>query len=241
MRSPFHRRRIRREPLSPWRRHDPAWMLVTSNVGPGFSPASGVAPGFSPAYAALKGGPTQRGMAGVGAAPSAAAAAIAQAEGYGIAGNIPTTANNPGDLVLGNIGYGTTGAAGGVQITNFPNPAAGYAALQNQINAIDRGTSTVYPAGATIAQVSNIYSGSTSGAWGNNVASILGVTPDTPFSAIAGSSSAATPSTSIDLSDSTDASDDGTLSSLMDTGSDNTTLYVAAGIAAVALAAFAFF
>ena len=227
MRSPFRRTRIRIEPLSPWRRHDPAWMLLGPSAG-----------------AAMQ---QRRGMAGSSsAAPSPAAAAIAQAEGYGAPNAVPTIANNPGDLVLGDIGYGVTGAAGGVQITNFPNAAAGYAALQNQINAIAGGTSTVYPAGATIAQVSNIYSGSTSGAWGNNVASILGVTTDTPFSAIAtpGSSASASPASTFDGSTTPDATTltDSSLSDLLDgitASSDNTPYYVAAGIAAFATLALA--
>lgn len=131
---------------------------------------------------------------GLGAtAPSPIAAAIASAEGYGHAGNIPTRANNPGDLEIGDIGYGTITASGGNKITVFPNAAAGYTALQNQVNLISSGQSTAgYTPGMSIAQVGNLYAGGSSN-WANNVASYLGVSPSTNFSTVAGGQSASLP------------------------------------------------
>lgn len=55
---------------------------------------------------------------------------IAQAEGYGKPDTVPTRSNNPGDLKVGDIGYGRE--PGG--ITHFPNPEAGYNALAKQVN-----------------------------------------------------------------------------------------------------------
>lgn len=106
------------------------------------------------------------------------AAAIAQAEGAGNPSAIPARANNPGDLELGDIGYGTLTAAGGNQITVFPSQAAGEAALEAQINKMVSGSSTVYQPNMTISQAGAIYSGGSSN-WAQNVASYLGVDPDT--------------------------------------------------------------
>jgi hypothetical protein len=49
------------------------------------------------------------------------AAAIATAEGANVPGSIPQKANNPGNLELGDIGYGVLTAAGGEKITIFPD------------------------------------------------------------------------------------------------------------------------
>ena len=121
-------------------------------------------------------------------APSELASAIAQAEGYGPSTNIATLANNPGNLVIGDIGYGTITAAGGIRITKFATAAAGWAALQNQIDLIASGSSSLYPNGdsMSIAQVGAIYSGDSSGTWAKNVASILGVDPSSSFAQAAG-------------------------------------------------------
>ena len=138
---------------------------------------------------------------GLGAtAPSPIAAAIASAEGYGPAGNIATRANNPGDLELGDIGYGTITASGGNKITVFPSADAGYAALQAQIGKISSGQSTAgYTPGMSIAQVGNLYAGGSSN-WANNVASYLGVSPSTNFATVAGGSPASVPTITPDYS-----------------------------------------
>lgn len=170
---------------------------------------------------------------GLGASsPSRTAQAIATAEGFGPSGNIPTIANNPGDLELGNIGYGTTGAAGGQQITNFPTADAGWAALENQITMMATGSSSAgYTPSMSIAQVGQLYSGGSS-AWANNVASALGVDPSTNFaSVVTGSAPATSPSTA-------GASTVPDLSSILSsdgTSTDNTGLYAAAGIGVGAL------
>jgi hypothetical protein len=87
----------------------------------------------------------------------------------------------------------------------------------------------------TIAQVSNLYSGSSSGAWGNNVASWLGVTPDTPFAAVATSTAGSSILPTIPV-----ATDDGNdlLAGLIP--SDSSPYLVAGGIAAMVALALAF-
>jgi hypothetical protein len=107
---------------------------------------------------------------------NALANAIANAEGYGVPGAIPTVANNPGSLAIGDIGYGTMGSAG---ITVFPTLADGQAALNSQVNSILSGNSSYYSPDQTISQIGQTYSGSSNGNWANNVAKYLGVTPST--------------------------------------------------------------
>jgi hypothetical protein len=173
-----------------------------------------------------------RGLSGL----SPLGSAIATAEGAN-----PVT-NNPGNLEMGDIGYGTWQAAGGQQITIYPTLVAGQAALENQINLIATGRSTAgYNPSMSIAQVGALYSGSPNGNWANNVANALGVTTDTNFASLAGSAGLsaapsapvlATDGTSSDLSDLTD------LLGGSDTGSISPWVYagIAAGVLGLAYA-----
>lgn len=106
------------------------------------------------------------------------ASAIGKAEGYGIPGAIPTVANNPGDLVNGDIGYGTLGQG----ITVYPSAQAGSDALTNQLNLIANGSSANYSPSESISQIGSTWAGSPT--WGSNVASTLGVTPSTSFASL---------------------------------------------------------
>ena len=107
--------------------------------------------------------------------------AIAQAEGFNVPGSIPQTANNPGDLEVGDIGFGTLGQG----ITKFGSLDDGWTALANQINIIVSGQSSYYSPNATLAQVGATYSGGDPN-WANNVASVLGVSVNTPFASLTG-------------------------------------------------------
>ena len=169
--------------------------------------------------------------------PSAVAQAIATAEGYGPSNNVPTIANNPGDLELGNIGYGTTAASGGQQITNFPTADAGWAALENQITKMATGGSSAgYTPSMSIAQVGQLYSGGSS-AWANNVASSLGVDPSTNFASVVSGSAPATSPATAGANMVTDLS---SILSADGTSTDNTSLYAAGiGIGALVLAVWA--
>ena len=116
---------------------------------------------------------------------STLAAAIAQAEGANVPGSIAQRANNPGNLHLGDIGYSTITESNGTQVTIFPTPEAGQAALEAQIQSMISGGSSLYSPDMTIDQVSKVYTGGSS-IWGQNIAKILGVTPDTNFASLIG-------------------------------------------------------
>ncbi|MGH9770306.1 MAG: hypothetical protein ACRD4Q_01170 [Candidatus Acidiferrales bacterium] len=109
---------------------------------------------------------------------SALANAIARAEGFFSEGSIPSSANNPGDIEIGDQGQGTIAGK-----TVFGTLDAGWNALYNQINLMLTGRSSVYDPSMTINQVAQLYTGGDqASAWANNVASALGVTPDTTLS-----------------------------------------------------------
>lgn len=114
-------------------------------------------------------------------AVQAIAKAIALAEGFYVSGSIPQRANNPGDLVEGDIGNGTLGAG----ITVFATPEDGWNALYNQVSKMLNGTSHIYSPNMTIAQVAGKYTATQQTAWANNVSGSLGVSPDTTLSDIA--------------------------------------------------------
>ena len=102
--------------------------------------------------------------------------AIASAEGFYTQGSIPAQAHNPGDLKIGDQGYGTF--PGG--ITKFPNDEMGWLALERQIRAMHNGTSNHYDASMSLRDVANKYTGSDHAEdWANTVANHLGVSPDT--------------------------------------------------------------
>ena len=175
------------------------------------------------------------GMGSIAGAPSPMASAIAAAEGFGSSTAIPTIANNPGDLELGDQGAGVTIAAGGQKITNFATLQDGWNALQNQINLISSGQSTAgYNPSMSISQVGALYSGDTSGAWANNVATNLGTSPDTNFAAAASGVLAGSSATN-DV-----GTDTGGLLDILesDLTSGNTPLYVGIGVAALAALAY---
>lgn len=111
-------------------------------------------------------------------------AAIAKAEGFGIPGNIPTLANNPGDLIAGPFAtaHGATGAIpaqSGQMIATFPDVATGTAATDALI-------SSKY-AGGTVADLSQGWLAGSDPTiqanWANTVASAIGGTPSTPVGA----------------------------------------------------------
>lgn len=99
------------------------------------------------------------------------ARAISIAEGYGLAGAIPTVRNNPGNI---------RSAAG--PIATYETIEAGWNALHRQVRLMLAGTSSFYSPSMTISEIARVYTGE--GAymnWARNVARILGVSTDTPF------------------------------------------------------------
>lgn len=105
--------------------------------------------------------------------------AIGHAEGYGTPGAIPTRANNPGDLALGDIGYGTLGKG----ITIFPTPDAGSAALDKQVSMMADGSSKNYSPLESISQIGATYAAGDP-AWSKNVAKLLGVDPSSTLGSL---------------------------------------------------------
>ncbi len=114
------------------------------------------------------------------------AQAIAKAEGYGVPNAIPTVANNPGDLKLGDVGYGTMGTG----ITVFASADDGWSALYHQCDLMLTGRSAVYSLDWSLAQVGSKYANGDPN-WAINVAFALttlgyiGVTTDTTLSQLA--------------------------------------------------------
>ena len=93
-------------------------------------------------------------------APSfyALAEAIAAAEGFGVAGAIPTVRNNPGDLKLD-----------GQTITTFPTAAAGWDALYHQLDLIRDGGSRFYTPSTTLGAFASRWTATEQSAWLGNV------------------------------------------------------------------------
>ena len=119
--------------------------------------------------------------------------AIANAEGFGQPNAIPTIANNPGDLNLGDVGNGTING-----ITIFSSAEDGWSALENQLSKMFSGTSNVYNPNMTIDQVGQIWSNGDPN-WSANVSNSLGTPSSTPLSAL-GNGTSPSPSTANTLS-----------------------------------------
>lgn len=86
------------------------------------------------------------------------AESIAQAEGFGVAGAIPTVRNNPGDLV------GSDG-----QIRSFSTVNDGWAALYRQLDLMRDGLSRNYDPDDTIAEVAAVWTQTQQTEWARNV------------------------------------------------------------------------
>ena len=103
------------------------------------------------------------------------AVAIAKAEGFYMRGTIPSRCHNPGDIkavrLPGQVGVCKGGHA------RFRNDAAGWAALEHQIDKIVDGTSR-YSVNMSISEVARRYAGNHR-VWARNVSHNLNVTPDT--------------------------------------------------------------
>jgi len=110
--------------------------------------------------------------------------AIAKAEGFGASKtNLPTRLHNPGDIRAsrgvhypGQVGLNKNG------YVIFKNDAAGWAALEDQIDRIVAGESRFYSASSTLRQMARRYA--TSPTWVKNVAKNLGVTTGTTLAEI---------------------------------------------------------
>ena len=108
------------------------------------------------------------------------AAAIAEAEGFGPIENIPTRAKNPGDLAVGDHGYGTLGPS---RVTVFAEVAEGWNALYKMLAGWVSGQSSIYILTDNFATIGHKYVdgpnaptvSQESQNWAANVASALGI------------------------------------------------------------------
>ena len=102
---------------------------------------------------------------------------IAKAEGFYVTGSLAQRANNPGNLKLGDRGFGAIDGK-----TKFATLADGWRALANQIELIASGKSAFYRPDMTFAQIARIYTGGDKpDAWAAIVTQEIGATPDTVF------------------------------------------------------------
>src|SRR6266446_4703355 len=83
---------------------------------------------------------------------AAIAAAIAHAEGFGVHNAIPTRANNPGDLKLGDLGHGDINGK-----TIFATAEDGWNALQKQIGLMASGQSDYYQPTDTWRRIAQVW------------------------------------------------------------------------------------
>lgn len=101
--------------------------------------------------------------------------AIEFAEGFGKAGAIPTLANNPGDLELGDVGLGVLGEG----ITIYPDVAIGRAKLTKIVRGWLAGVSSSYSLDDSFLTVAQEYVGGKrtptvqAGNWALNVVTYL--------------------------------------------------------------------
>lgn len=103
------------------------------------------------------------------------ATAIAHAEGYGVPNALPTRANNPGDLKLGDRGKGLLNGK-----TVFGSSSEGWAHLRAQIRLMWLDRSDYYGPDDNFRQISETWTGGDhSENWLAIVAADLGVGPDT--------------------------------------------------------------
>lgn len=113
------------------------------------------------------------------------AIAIANAEGFGRPGSIPTRANNPGDITDdGDLGYGVIQSSGphGAAISIYPTAEEGWHALYRKIHRAMCGASHVYKLEMSIAEIGIKWSGDP--AWAKNVAHAMGCECDCTLEAL---------------------------------------------------------
>lgn len=123
--------------------------------------------------------PEETGDGGFMAKIQELAKAIAFAEGFGKPGAVPTTFNNPGDLGPGDLGTSYPAEKkGGSYVSKLPSADVGWQPLYDKLTNIFNARSSVYNPGMTIREMGKKYAGD-SESWSKNVASYLGITPDT--------------------------------------------------------------
>jgi hypothetical protein len=96
---------------------------------------------------------------------------IAKAEGFGPLENFPTQIHNPGDLELGDMGWGVQSGK-----TVYPNDAAGWDALTHECQLMLTGESRVYNVSMTFLEVAGKYTGGDDPeGWARTVSQVCGM------------------------------------------------------------------
>lgn len=114
----------------------------------------------------------------------AIARAIATAEGFFSSSGtaLPQRANNPGDLMLGDIGFGVINGK-----TIYKTAEDGWNALYNQVRLMLTGASAYYNPQMTIREIAVKYTGNDNPvSWAMNVAQSLGVSIETRLGDLVG-------------------------------------------------------
>jgi hypothetical protein len=105
------------------------------------------------------------------------ARAIARAEGANVAGTVPDTLNNPGDISDGGATYGFEMHSGSA-VTHFPDKQTGWQWLYNKLhNAFVLGQSHVYSPNMTWTDLAQKWAGDWQN-WVTNVTGPLNVSQD---------------------------------------------------------------
>lgn len=112
------------------------------------------------------------------------AKAIALAEGFYLVGSLPNRINNPGDMELGDRGYGThnkkTGYAKADIEADITDKTDGFSALRRECRAILTGASSIYHVDFTFAAIALKWTGNDNpGAWCKIVTEKLNLSPIT--------------------------------------------------------------
>src|ERR1700675_4286244 len=98
------------------------------------------------------------------------AQAIAKAEGFGPPQTLPTRIHNPGDLEIGDMGFGTQAGK-----TVFGTAEGGWAALEGQVHWMLTGNSRIYKLADTFLEVAQKNTGGDHPeAWAKTVSPPLG-------------------------------------------------------------------
>lgn len=120
----------------------------------------------------------------------ALAHAISKAEGWGVPDALPTRCFNPGDLCLGDRGWGTEAGKTVYEKADFSadlqDKTDGASALRRECLAILSGASHVYETSWTFLQLAQEYTGNDNEtAWANIVCGALGISTDMTLAAYA--------------------------------------------------------
>jgi hypothetical protein len=115
---------------------------------------------------------------------TALAKAIAKAEGFGVPGALPTRINNPGDMELGDRGWGTEAAKTiypkADWNADFSDKTDGCSALRRECFAILTGASHSFDLSWSFAQLAQEWTGGDKpAAWASIVSQSIGISTET--------------------------------------------------------------